>query len=118
MHASATGLAFLGASTVEFVPDVMDGPLGKVGEQTATAPGSMWKLVREARECGYAINEEGPSSGITSLGATIVNSAGSPVGCVSISGPSSRILPAKYEEYGTAMVRTAGEISTLLRGRR
>ncbi|MCV9993531.1 IclR family transcriptional regulator [Paeniglutamicibacter sp. ZC-3] len=118
LHASATGLAFLGASADEFVRDVLAGPLEGVSEQTVTDPESVWKLVRETRERGYAINEEGLSSGITSLGAPIVNSAGVPVGSVSISGPSSRIEPAKYEEYGTAVVRTAGEISALLRGSR
>ncbi|MFL4477881.1 IclR family transcriptional regulator [Paeniglutamicibacter sp. ORCA_105] len=118
LHASATGLAFLGASTDEFVQGVLKGPLEKTSGQTATTPESVWKLVREARERGYSINEEGLSDGITSVGAAIMNSTGAPVGCVSISGPSSRIVSSKYEEYGTAVVRTANEISGLMRGRR
>ncbi|WP_411733193.1 IclR family transcriptional regulator [Paeniglutamicibacter sp.] len=118
LHASATGMAFLGASADDFVHDVLGGPLEKVSDQTATDPDAVWKLVRETRERGYAINEEGLSSGITSLGAAIVNSTGAPVGSVSVSGPSSRITPAKYEEYGTAVARTAGEISALMRGSR
>ena len=118
LHASATGLAFLGASTDEFVDGVLARPLEKTAGQTATDPEGVWKLVRQARERGYSINEEGLSDGITSVGAAIVNSAGTPVGCVSISGPSSRIQAAKYEEYGSSVVRTANEISALMRGRR
>ena len=93
LHASATGLAFLAASADAFVQDVLDDPLEKVSEQTATDPGGVWRLGHEARERGYAINEEGLSSGIASLGAPIMNSAGAPVGCVSISGPSKTSKP-------------------------
>jgi DNA-binding IclR family transcriptional regulator len=118
LHASATGLAFLGASADSFVQGVLGGQLEKVSDQTTTDPETVWKLVRQTRERGYAINEEGLSSGITSLGAAIVNSAGTPVGSVSISGPTSRIMPGKYEDFGTAVLRTASEISALLRGNR
>lgn len=114
LHASATGLAFLAASSDAYVHDILGGSLEKVSDQTKTQPSSVWQLIRESRERGYSINEEGLSSGITSVGAAIVSSAGKPLGCVSISGPSSRIVAAKFEDYGTAVATTAREISDLL----
>lgn len=114
LHASATGLAFLAASTDAYVHDILGGPLEQISDQTKTQPSSVWKLIRESRERGYSINEGGLSSGITSVGAAVVGSSGKPVGCVSISGPSSRIISAKFEDYGSAVARTAREISDIL----
>ena len=65
------------------------------------------------RARGYSINENGLSTGISSLGAPIVSRTGV-VGALSVSGPSIRIVPARFEELGTQVVESARRLGRLL----
>lgn len=100
LHASATGLAFLAASEDDFVGQYLAAALDRLTDRTMTDRETLLEEVRVVRARGYSINEEGLSSGITSLGAAILGPGGDPLGSVSVSGPSSRIVPERYEQYG------------------
>ncbi|MEB4615377.1 IclR family transcriptional regulator [Leucobacter sp. M11] len=111
LHASATGLAFLSASTDRVVERYLGGALERVSPRTITDPERLWDEIRIIRGRGFAINEEGMSEGITSVGAPIVNQSGVPMACVSISGPSSRVTPDRFVTAGEAVRATAKEIA-------
>lgn len=115
LHASGTGLAFLAASGDAFVDEYLAGPLEQRTPQSLATPDAVREALGAVRERGYSINEGGLSDGITSLGAAIVDSSGTPVGSVSISGPASRIVPAKFEEFGEAVAATARAIGGRVR---
>ncbi|AUI51041.1 IclR family transcriptional regulator [Arthrobacter crystallopoietes] len=114
LNASGTGLAFLAASSDSFVEEYLEGPLEQRTARTHTDQENLWAELRQIRTRGYSINEGGLSDGITSLGAAIVDPLGAPVGSVSISGPSNRIVPEKYEEFGAAVAETAKVIGSQL----
>jgi IclR family acetate operon transcriptional repressor len=71
-------------------------------------------MIGDTRARGYSINEQGLSTGITSIGVPLLGPGGVAAGSISISGPSSRIVPTKYQEYGEAAAGTAREISRAL----
>lgn len=111
MHASGTGLAFLGASDDQFVENYLAGRLDARTEHSLTTPADLRQELESVRSRGYSINVEGRSEGITSLGAAIKGPSGLPIACVSVSGPSSRVVPATFDQYGKALVRIAQKIS-------
>ncbi|GAA1322406.1 IclR family transcriptional regulator [Leucobacter albus] len=110
LHASATGIAFLAASEDSFIAEYLASALDSVTERTLTDRDVLLAEISAVRARGYSINEEGLSSGITSLGAAILGPGGDPLGSVSVSGPSSRIVPERYTEYGQAVHAAARSI--------
>ncbi|WP_052663785.1 IclR family transcriptional regulator [Psychromicrobium lacuslunae] len=111
MHASGTGLAFLAASEDSFITDYLSRPLENISGRSITTEAALWVEINQIRERGYSINEEGLSTGITSVGAAVIGGNSKlPIACVSISGPSNRITSDKFEEYGRAVASAAQEI--------
>jgi IclR family transcriptional regulator, acetate operon repressor len=113
LHASATGLAYLSACDHQYVEDYLAGPLTAPTPDTMTDPDQIRSALREIRERGYSMNIGGLSAGISSLGAPIVSSAG-PVAALSISGPSSRLVPERFTELGEQVRDAAARISRSL----
>ncbi len=98
LHASAAGLAYLSACGEDFTDDYL-------AAVTDVDPADIRTVLGETRRRGYAASVDEMSSGISSIGAPIVGSAG-PVAALSVSGPSSRIGAQRFEELG-ARVRDA-----------
>lgn len=114
MHASATGIAFLAAADDSYVDEYLSVPPDAVTPQTVVDPALLRQMIAETRARGFSINEQGLSTGISSIGVAVLGPGQTPAGSISISGPSSRIVPAKFDEYGEAAVGTAREISRAL----
>src|SRR5271170_886165 len=66
------------------------------------------------RERGYAIDNEEIEDGVRCIAAPILNGRGRAVAAVSVSGPSSRITPARFQLIGKTMVKGARELSARL----
>jgi len=66
------------------------------------------------RERGYAIDNEEIEDGVRCIAAPILNTQCRAVAAVSVSGPSSRITPARFQLIGKTMVKVARELSTRL----
>lgn len=113
-HASATGQAYLSACTDDEVERYLAGDLAAVAPGTITDAAALRERVQTIRERGWSINEGGLSQGITALGAPIVDRSGRPVGAMSVSGPSSRMTPDRYEALGTAVAAAAARTSQQL----
>jgi IclR family acetate operon transcriptional repressor len=116
MHASATGIAYLAAAGESYVDEYLSVPLESVTPQTVVDPASLRRVIEDTRFRGFSINEQGLSTGITSIGVAFLGPGGSPAGSISISGPSSRIVSGKFDEYGQAAIGAASDISRALGG--
>jgi IclR family acetate operon transcriptional repressor len=103
LHASAAGLAYLAACGEHFTDDYL-------AAVTHVDPTDTRTVLDETRRRGYAVSVDEMSSGISSIGAPIVGSAG-PVAALSVSGPSSRIGAERFEELGARVFDAAGRIS-------
>ena len=64
------------------------------------------------RDRGYAIDDEEIEDGIRCIAAPILDSANRAVAAMSVSGPSSRITPARFELIGKTVLAAARELST------
>jgi IclR family acetate operon transcriptional repressor len=107
MHASASGLAYLAACPDDFVERYVAAGLEPVTPHTITEPCKLWESLKAVRERGYAVTEEGLNVGVTAVGVAVTDSDGEPVGCISVSGPVSRMLTEKFAEFGQAARRAA-----------
>jgi IclR family acetate operon transcriptional repressor len=114
LHASATGLAFLAASADEAVDHYLAGGLASRTPDTLTDAAEVRAAIATIRERGWSTNIGGLSTGISSVGAAITDRAGTPVGAVSLSGPSSRMVPERFDDLGPQVARAATRIGAEL----
>ncbi|GAA1726729.1 IclR family transcriptional regulator [Aeromicrobium alkaliterrae] len=115
LHTSATGLAYLSACTPEYVADYLAGPLEQRTPDSMKDPAAIRAELAVIRERGYSVNVGGLSSGISSLGAPVLDRTGAPVAAVSVSGPSSRLEPSRFDDLGPRVADAAARITRLLR---
>ena len=64
------------------------------------------------RDRGYAIDDEEIEEGVRCVAAPILNAGNRAVAAVSVSGPSSRITPDRYQLVGKTMIKAAQELSS------
>ena len=114
LHATSNGKSVLAYLPPEEVEDYLSACLKPVTSQTLTDPGALRGQLAEIRTRGWAVNEGELHDGVTSIGAAIV-ADGRPVASLSISAPSSRLTPDKYEDHGRRAAAAAQQIATRLR---
>ena len=114
MHASSTGLAYLSAVDDAAFDEYLAGDLEARTHATVLDRDELRRMRVQDRARGYSINEEGLSSGITSLGAPVLDVGGRVAAAISVSGPSSRMTSEHFEDYGARVRDTAITISGAL----
>jgi IclR family acetate operon transcriptional repressor len=77
---------------------------------------SLARALDEARERGYALDDEEYDDGVRCV-AVAVGPIGAPVAAISISGPASRLTKQRCVEFVPQMRRAATELSEALRSR-
>ena len=80
-------------------------------KNTFTSALALKRELERIRDRGYAIDDEEIEDGIRCVSAPILNLAGRAVAAISVSGPSSRITPNRFELIGMAVLKAAQELS-------
>lgn len=111
LHASATGQAYLSACSETYLEEYLSRPLTKSTPDSVTDPDLLRQVITKSRSRGYSTNIGGLSSGISSVGAPILSATGTPIGAISVSGPSSRLTPDRFEELGPQVAAAALSIA-------
>lgn len=112
LNASATGQAYLAASTDAVVDAYLaGGPLAPRTSSTVTDSGALRSRLAEVRARGWSVNPEGLSEGIAAVGAAILGADGRPVGALSVSGPTVRMTADVFDTHGRAAADAARRIS-------
>jgi IclR family acetate operon transcriptional repressor len=117
IHATASGLAYLAASSDAFV----DGLLRKVPpaftDHTLTDPAAIRALIEAARLRGFVICNQLREVGVHSVAAPILNPRGRPVGSVAVAMPTVRADAERIAAAGAQAMQAAADISARLYGR-
>lgn len=116
MHATASGLAFLAASTDGFVDQVLKKPRAAYTPRTVTDPTALRAMIAEGRVRGYVLCAELREIGVHSVASAILNPQGRPIGAVAVAAPSARAEPERMAEMGAQTATSAAEISLRLFG--
>lgn len=114
LHAAATGKAYLATLTDEQITAYLRSTPTKVTAQTHTDPEQLWDEIRLARRRGYATTEQELHEGISAVAVALRDRAGTARACFSISGPSSRLTPELFEEYGSKALQTRDAIERIM----
>ena len=118
LHATASGIAFLSASTPSFIDSVLRKPLPQFTSTTLINTEQIMKASQEASARGYAISNQTLQDGVSSVASAIRNQVDKPIGTLAIAVPSLRMTPKLITEFGTLVQKSADEVSQLLSGRR
>ncbi len=93
--------------------------LSRRGPNTITAQKALREELEQAREAGFAVNEEELAAGLLAIAAPVRNEAGEPVAAVSLSAPTTMIsLEQMVDALGPHLVSAADRISARLGYRR
>ncbi|MFE2961159.1 IclR family transcriptional regulator [Nocardia tengchongensis] len=115
LHAAATGKAYLATLPDDRIDHYLATRPARITPDTETDPDRLWTEIRRIRECGYATTEQGLHTGISAVAVAIRTPAGPARASFSISGPSSRLTPDQFAEYGLRALATRDAIERLLR---
>jgi IclR family acetate operon transcriptional repressor len=118
VHASGVGKALLSAVTEFEVAAILHRHgLTRYTEHTLDTPAKLKQNLEQARDTGYAVDDEEHAVGLRCVAAPVYDEQGKPVAAISISGPRSRIPDARLRELGTLTRQIAQDITTHIGGR-
>ena len=115
LHTSAPGKAM-----VAFLPEeekkeiISQMSFEPFNERTITNKRTYSKMLESVIEKGYAVDHAEENEGMHCIGAPIFNRHGYPVAAIWITGPSSRIKTAHFDEIGRVVKAHAEQISRSL----
>lgn len=107
----------LGKAILAFSPDAeVDQALAGCRMQartknTITSVLSLKRDLERIRDRGYSIDDEEIEDGIRCISAPVLNPADRAVAAISISGPSSRVTPDRFQIIGKTVMKAAEELS-------
>ncbi|WP_242677117.1 IclR family transcriptional regulator [Streptomonospora litoralis] len=104
-------LAFLPRQEAEAL---LAGPIEAVTPATVTDPERLRAELEEARRAGYACSYSERTPGIRTVAAPVFDHESRVVGCISVSGPESRMPEERMHELGPQARRTARTVSEVL----
>lgn len=119
LHLSAAGKAILAHLPRERVEEIIDqhGLAGKT-ENTVTDRDALLEELETIRSREYALNDEEEVRGTRAVGAAVLDDEGSPIGGLSVSGPTTRIDDDRfYESLPKDVMRAANIIEVTLNTR-
>ena len=80
-------------------------------KNTITNVLALKRELERVRERGFAIDDEEIEEGIRCIAAPIFSAAGYAVAAMSVSGPSSRVTPDRFQLIGKTMIKATQELS-------
>lgn len=107
----------LGKAILAFSPDAeVDQALAGCSMQartrnTFTSVLSLKRELERVRDRGYSIDDEEIEDGIRCISAPVLNPADRAVAAISISGPSSRVTPDRFQIIGKTVMKAAEDLS-------
>lgn len=114
LHATASGIAFLAASTDSFIETVLKKPLATFTPQTTIDKKSLIKSIIETSARGYSISNQTFDEGVHSVAAAYYSASGKPLGTIAIAMPTLRATPKMISANGKLVSRAVTEISASL----
>jgi DNA-binding IclR family transcriptional regulator len=114
LHATSTGKAYLAALPEERRRELLVSPLTKHTPSTIVDIDELENELEQIRERGYATADEELEVGASAVGAALLDSMGTPVGAISVGGPTSRLSPNRLTELGKELAQVAKRLTPYL----
>jgi IclR family acetate operon transcriptional repressor len=118
LHCSAVGKAMLSAmSEAQVMRIVGRHGLTRLTSSTIGRIGDLAEGLRQARERGFAVDDEEQATGIRCVAAVIFNEFMEPAAALSVSAPALRLRDGRIAEIGALVQRTANAVTIKFGGR-
>jgi IclR family acetate operon transcriptional repressor len=118
MHASGVGKALLAQMPDERIRAILHRRgLTRFTDHTLTTAADLFRDLAEARQRGFAVDNEERTLGMRCVAAAIFNEYGEAIAGVSLSGPTVRVTPERAGELGPFVKRAAAKITASIGGR-
>jgi len=116
MHATASGLAILATYSPSRVEEIIDRwGLPARTEHTITTREELYDELERIREQGYAVDNQGYTEGMRSIGKAVHGPDGNVLGALSVSGPVYRVDGSVLErEIPNALIEVTAELEEQL----
>ena len=108
-HCTALGKVFLAGGA-----PMPHGPLDRRTARTLTTVSRLADDIKVTARRGWALADSELEPGLVAIAAPVRASSGSVIAALSITGPSSRLTPARIREFARLLVAAAHEISTAM----
>ena len=108
-HCTALGKVFLAGGA-----PMPHGPLDRRTARTLTTVSRLADDIKVTARRGWALADSELEPGLVAIAAPVRASSGSVIAALSITGPSSRLTPARIREFARLLVAAALEISTAM----
>lgn len=112
IHATAAGKAILAFLPDDRVAEILDRRgLPAVTDHTITDERTLQDELAEIRERGYSSNRQENTPGLRAIGVPVKREDGTPIGALSVSGPTHRFQGPRFErELPNLLLGTANEL--------
>ena len=114
MHATSTGKAYLAALSEDQRKALVDSPLSRHTPSTITKVRELKRELELIRERGYATAHEELEEGASAVGVVLRNAQGTPLGGISLIGPSSRFTSERVPPLAQELVTLATRLADSL----
>ena len=112
LHSTAVGKAYLAALGDEALKPLLKNlPMPRYTPNTPVEPAALRTLIRQARERGFAVDNEENEPGIFCFGAVIRGAGGAPVAAISVSTLVFRQKPDPHKSYVAPLLEACRVIS-------
>jgi IclR family transcriptional regulator, acetate operon repressor len=110
LHCAALGKVLLAYGAAELPP----GRLDRRTPKTITSRAALELDLREVRRRGYAVTDEELEPGLVAVAAPVFRDGGAVVAALSVSGPASRLTPARVPVVAAQCAAETGALSAVL----
>jgi len=114
MHATSTGKAYLAALPEDQRKALVVSPLSRHTPSTITKVRELKRELDLIRERGYATAHEELEEGASAVGVVLRNAQGTPLGGISLIGPTSRFTSQRVQMLAPELVTLAGRLARSL----
>ena len=114
IHATSTGKAYLAALPEEQRKALLVSPLTRHTPSTITNVRELEGELELIRERGFATSCEELEAGASAVGVVLRNSLATPVGAISLGGPTSRLTSQRIQSLAQELITVAGRLATSL----
>lgn len=111
----AGSLSLLAALPDQEIEEILNINAGRVQQRFPSySPATIKRLVKDAREHGYAVNEGLVLAGSWGVGAAVLDPQGRPAAALSIGAIETRLRPPRQQEIGQLLLNEARELGAAL----
>ncbi len=114
MHATSTGKAYLAALPEEEREALIVSPLSRYTSSTITTIRELNRELERVRDRGYATAHDEIEEGASAVGVVLRSAQGTPLGGISLNGPTSRLTTDRIPPLARELVALAERLATSL----